>query len=165
MAIKKKKLIFLEEYTKEQIQARSVLAVDPGALAGWCHLYDGVITSHGLAHGDNPHAVYNLIHDLKPDLLVVEDQFIQFRNESIKTLIGLRYLWEWMSKLHGAKVAAVAPVTWQSWAKVRPGNKPAIDRLASSIAGRVCQPNESDAVLIASWWAANCSTVLYISKS
>jgi len=144
--------------------AEALLHSRPASIAltvpeGWRleQIADGLSAS-GIMDGTSWPAAQDLIQQTRPHLVLVEDQYHMPGRAwcSLKRLVILRALWDWTAAREGIPTTDVNPRTWQAWAKVKQGDKVAIQRIATGLMRRFTQQNESDAVVMVSWWMACC---------
>lgn len=134
-----------------------MLAVDPGAKAGWSFWEGDRMHSSAACRGDDVHEVNWVIDTYRPGLLVIEDQYpgTDAAWKGIKTLIRRRCMWEVMAMHAGALVVEVTPATWQAWARVTPGAKDQYITIATGLVDvdrGTLGPDEAVALLIGYWW-------------
>lgn len=147
----------------------SHLSVDPGERSGWATWINDGVDTCGIVDGANLNAVSRIIERYSAlGTMVIEDQFISThltsmgrrkpRNpEGIKTLLYRRHLWEIPAEQNGMKVVTVNPSTWQAYYRIPRGDKDAIVKVAQLLTGRGHDYDEADAVLMAYWYAQQCS--------
>lgn len=143
-----------------------VLAIDPGKAAGWCLFTDGFYHSSGGCDGESVVDVRRVYSQAVPEIVVVEDQIFnpKVNPYTIKVLIERAALWKWLAMDRGIDVAEqIKPLVWQDWAGIprqrrkpstadRQARKQYINLVASRVAGTTTLDNESDAVLLCSYW-------------
>lgn len=96
---------------------RRVLAVDPGKKSG-AALYvidDTTATLEAVTNvdGANVHAINHVIVEWRPNLLVIEDQFIRYIKPAM-AVIRRRAYWEAIALLYGCRVVVVPHQSWKS---------------------------------------------------
>lgn len=126
-----------------------ILAVDPGKAAGFALFDKRLLVESGALAGDDVFVIWDLVKRTAPDGIVVEDQFIGKNPKTAKVIVLRRGHWETIAALRNIPTATVPPTTWQGWAKVKRGDKPAYYRFACAITGRqLTSEDEAAAVLI-----------------
>ena len=139
----------------------SCLAVDPGERAGWAVHLGSELGPSGVVDGSSLTGSLSILDRYQTlDALVIEDQYFP-RNrgaKGLKTLFYRRYLWQIPAEWVGMQIVVVHPSTWQSYFKIRRGDKLGIRPLAESLACRDIEPDEADAVLMAYWYAATSAS-------
>uniref|UniRef100_A0A6M3XDL1 Holliday junction resolvase RuvC n=1 Tax=viral metagenome TaxID=1070528 RepID=A0A6M3XDL1_9ZZZZ len=148
------------------VSYRRILAIDPGKEAGWCLFCDGFCHSSGGADGESVAEVRRIYEHAVPEIVVIEDQHFNPRVSpyAIKTLVERAALWYWLAIDRGIDVAERVPaLAWQDWAGIprqkrkpktsdKTARKQLINLRASEVAGTTTMDNESDAVLLCSYW-------------
>jgi hypothetical protein len=133
-----------------------ILAIDPGAKAGWAWITDGKYIRSGVIDGDSAPDCESFIRlSIRPDLLVCEDQYFgRMRGKGLFTLLRRRHIWEIFAQLYGIPFESVNPKAWQCYWKIpqKGKGKDAILTLARQYK-KTAQPDEADAILIGLWAA------------
>lgn len=126
-----------------------LLFADPGGKAGYS-LYEGRdLVESGTVAGDDVHQIWDVFKRTVPDGLGIEAQYIGVNPKTAMVIVRRRAYWETVALLLGLKVAEVSASTWQSWARVKSGDKDAYYRLACAITKRqLASQDEAAAVLI-----------------
>ena len=127
------------------------LAVDPGKRAGWAVRFEDRIARSGVVCGDDVIYIQKMIKTYRSlKTLVIEDQYFpRGRNpKGLKTLFYRRHIWEVLARADEMDVVPIHPATWQSFFKLRPGDKDAAREIAGTLVGREVDYDESDAILI-----------------
>ena len=126
-----------------------ILSVDPGAEAGFALIVDGLVEESAPIDGQDVFAIWDCIKRTKPDLVLIEDQFVGKNPLVAKVIILRRGHWETLAKLLNLPTTTINPSTWLAWARVKRGDKPAYHRLAAAVLGRtVATEDEAAAILM-----------------
>lgn len=134
-----------------------IIGIDPGKRCGYS-VFDALREEEiksGTMNGDDPKAALALMEEHQPDVVVVEDQFFKpGKLNGMKTLLYRRHVWEVLAKLKGIPFYEINNRTWQSYWKVKAGDKEGIIRIATQVTSKQSDYDEADACLIVRcWWA------------
>ena len=135
----------------------TTLAIDPGKRSGWCLIWNDKPTS-GVVNGDDLPAVWGVLEQAARlaatdgITVVIEDQYhARIRGNGLTTLFRRRFAWEILARWLDLPVKIVHPMTWQSYFKIRKGDKQAIVQVARALCGYDVEQDEADAVCMAYW--------------
>lgn len=139
------------------------LAVDPGKRAGYAAFEQARLKQSGIVNGDSVKEVRFILELFKPDVLIIEGQFIPMgrdkrgkpkvlNQKGLKTLMLRRHIWEVLAMDRNIRVESVNPQTWQAYFKLKAGDKEGICKVASVLVGKEVVEDEGDALLIGWWW-------------
>lgn len=145
-----------------------LLAVDPGRKAGWSlwgnEKHVNALLGSDVICGDDPFAARDLISQVEPDVVVIEEQqqagirragkLVAMPWRSLRTLVLRADIWNVCARLHGARVLTVYPATWQAYMRIRRTKGMTVKDVVQSLARQWranVQPDEADAILIGKW--------------
>lgn len=142
-----------------------ILAVDPGGRAGYAAFEPerAYLRQSGFVNGDSVKEARFILELFKPTVLVIEDQYIPtgvdkkgrpkvLNQKGLKMLMRRRYIWEVIAMELGIRIEDVNPRIWQSYFKLKIGDKEGMCKVASVLVGKEVVQDEADAVLIGQWW-------------
>ena len=113
-------------------QPVNILGVDPGKKCGIAEINNGKLLYYDTVDGDNVFLARDMLIDI--DTLVIEDQYFRIgKLKGIKTLLYRRFIWQVMAKYARVAISKVPPSTWQSYYKIKRGDKDTIQRVAASL--------------------------------
>ncbi len=136
----------------------TTLAIDPGRRSGWCLLWNNKPTS-GVVNGDDLPAVWAVLEEAARLALtdgitvIIEDQYhARIRGNGLTTLFRRRFAWEILARWLDLPVKVVNPMTWQSYYRIKRGDKQGVCQVARALCGYDVEQDEADAVCMAYWW-------------